>query len=86
MNPVTFKSDNKTFTVDLINQPGIWRQNAMTWYQFVHPSVLLASEVSTNVNSGVAKKLFYLIYTCENDWVQVDITTGENVLNILKTM
>ena len=83
-NPVTFQYVNKVYTVDTVNQPGLWRQNAMTWYQFVFPYVLLAREVSNNPNFEDGKELFFLIYTREEDWLWVDLETGKNIVNILK--
>jgi hypothetical protein len=84
-NPVTFKYNNKNYTVDQDNQPGLWRQNAMTLYQFIFPHILLARElgISTFPNCDDCKELFYLIYTREEDWLRVDLSTGKNIVNIL---
>lgn len=84
-NPVTFKYDNKQYKVDTLNQPRLWRNNAMTLYQFVFPYIICAREIfSNNINPGLS--LFYLIYTCEEGWLQVDVNTGANVVNIFNNV
>ena len=80
-NPVTFRYNNKQYTVDTVNQPGLWRNNAMTWYQFVFPHIICAREIYPN-NTNPGPTLFYLIYTREENWLQVDVNTGLNVVNI----
>lgn len=84
-NPVTFRYNNKDYTVDTVNQPGIWRNNAMTLYQFVFPHIISAQQLYLpTMNSGPI--LFYLIYTREEDWLQVDVNTGLNVVNIFNNV
>ena len=83
----TFKYENHIYTVDTVNQPGLWRQNAMTAYQFVFPYIILATEITVQPNVGITNgpKLFYLIFTRENHWLPVDVNTGENLVNIFKS-
>ena len=83
----TFKHENKMYTVDTVNHPGLWRQNAMTVYQFVFPYVILATEITVQPNVGITygTKLFYLIFTRESNWLQVDLNTGDNLVNIYKS-
>jgi hypothetical protein len=78
---ITFKCDNKLFTVNKNPDNGLHRLNAMTFYEEVFPSVRCAYE---QINFSTGNKLFYLINTKEQDWLQVDIETGENIINILK--
>ena len=66
------------------NQPGLYRQNAMTLYQEIYTFCILASEISTDPNIIAGNPLFYLLFTKEDWWVKVDITTGENIINIIK--
>ena len=86
---MTFQYENKTYTIDDDNHPGLWRQNAMTIYQFVFPNIIQAynmSTPSTNINSTnmCGEELFFLIYTREEDWLRVDLNTGHNIVNIIK--
>ena len=83
VNPITFKSGNKIFTVDTVNQPNLWRSNAMTWYQFVFPYLIVANRVMTNVET-LGPVLFYLIFTQEAGWVEVDVNTGKTVINNIR--
>jgi len=82
MAATTFTHENKTYTVDTVNQPGLWRQNAMTLYQFARPFIIVASEVDVLPNVGITSgaKLFYLIFTRESNWLQVDMATGDNLM------
>ena len=88
-NVITFQHENKTYTVDDDNQPGLWRQNAMTIYQHIFPTVIHAysmSTATTNTNNMnmCGDELFFLIYTREENWLRVELTTGYNIVNILK--
>ena len=84
-NPVTFTYNNKQYTVDTVNQPGLWRNNAMTWYHFVFPHIISAQQLYLpTMTSGPI--LYYLIYTREEDWLQVDVNTGSNIVNLFNTV
>jgi len=79
--PVTFKFDNKLYNVDINKNLGLYRQNASTAYEHVYTFMIRASELT---NCAIGQPLFYLVATQENGWVQVDVNTGENLLNIFK--
>ena len=65
----------KAFTVDTnVMETPLHRVNAMTFYEQVTPFILLAKTFEENPD-----ELFYLILTKEDDWVQVDLKTGENI-------
>lgn len=81
--PVTFQYHNKVYTVDEDNQPGIWRLNAMTWYQALFPFILIAREVRNIQDVENGRELFFMIFTREEKWVSVDLNTGRNVINII---
>ena len=72
---VQFVNDGQTFTVDTnVMETPLHRVNAMTFYEQVTPFILLAKTFEENPD-----ELFYLILTKEDDWVQVDLKTGENI-------
>ena len=78
---VYIKDDNQLWAVDIESESvGLYRQNAMTFYQEISACLVMAQSVNT------WKPLFYLV-KCKSHprtWVQVDIDTGSNVRNILK--
>ena len=80
---ITFKYNNQLYTFDDIANNGLYRQNAMTIYEEVFRGIILAREVPADPNIMNTQKLFYLVSTEERGWLQVDITIGENLLNIL---
>ena len=83
MSSLTFQFNNKMYNFD-VNSFGLYRQNAMTVYEGVMDGIILAREVPADINVMNSQKLFYLIFTREVGWLQVDITTGENVINIAR--
>ena len=83
MSSLSFQFNNKVYNFD-VNSFGLYRQNAMTVYEGVMDGVILAREVPADINVMNSQKLFYLLFTREVGWLQVDITTGENVINIAR--
>jgi len=83
MSSLAFQFNNKVYNFDF-NSFGLYRQNAMTVYEGVMDGVILAREVPTDINVMNSQKLFYLIFTREVGWLQVDITTGENLINVIR--
>ena len=78
---VYIKDDNQLWEVDIESDSvGLYRQNAMTFYQEISAYLVMAQSVNT------WKPLFYLVKVKNHprSWVQVDIDTGANVHNILK--
>ena len=78
---VTFTYNNTTYTVE--HNPdeisGLWRQNAMTTYEFVRPCVIMAT--SLGYDGKVEKEpLFFLIHCKMHGWVQVPNDVGYEVL------
>ena len=84
MSSTTFQYNNQMYTFDGPNTIGLYRQNAMTVYEEVFQGVILAREIPTDPNIPNGPKLFYLLFTREQGWLQVDITTGENLINIIR--
>ena len=80
----TFLFNNKAYTIDMMNQPGLWRMNDMTWYQKIHDVIILARTDSPDTTGPwLDVELYHLIFTLEEGWVKVDINTGKNILNML---
>jgi len=78
---VYIKEENQLWEIDKESVTvGLFRQNAMTFYQEVSPYLILAQAFDTG------NPLFYLVKVKNHPrfWVQVDIDTGDNVYNILK--
>ena len=75
------KDHNKMWELDVDSQTtGLYRQNAMTYYEDLTPYLVLARNVENHHH------LFYLA-KCKNHptgWVQIDLDTGENIYNIHK--
>lgn len=75
------KDDNQLWEVDVDETTlGLFRQNAMTYYEELTPYLILARNVENH------EQLFYLV-KCKNhprQWVQVDLNTGDNIYNIRK--
>ncbi len=78
---VYIKDDNQLWEIDIESDSvGLFRQNAMTFYQEISAYLVMAQSFDTG------NPLFYLVKVKNHPrfWVQVDIDTGDNVHNILK--
>ena len=73
-------STNSLYEVDVDSEcVGLFRQNAMTFYEELTPYLILARNIENN------EQLFYLV-KCKDyfkQWVQVDLNVGDNIYNIL---
>lgn len=73
------KYENQLWEIDLDSDClGLYRQNAMTWYNEMTPYLIQAVSLSKN------NVLFYLV-KCKDyptGWIQVDKETGDNIYNI----
>lgn len=75
------KEDNQLWEVDVDSENvGLYRQNAMTFYEELTPYLLLARNVDSYDH------LFYLVKCKDHprQWAQVDLDTGDNIYNICK--
>lgn len=75
---VFVKDQNQLWEIDVDSTPGLYRQNAMTYYEPLTNYLVLARSVTDH------SRLFYLVKCKDhpNQWVQVDVVTGENIYNI----
>jgi hypothetical protein len=78
---VHVKENNQLWEVDVDSaSTGLYRQNAMTYYEELTPYLILARNVENH------DQLFYLVKCLSHprQWVQVDLDTGDNIYNIQK--
>ena len=78
---VTFTYDSTLYTVEQNPDEisALWRQNAMTTYEFIRPCVIVAK--SLGYDGKINKEpLFFLIHCKMHGWVQVPNETGYKVL------
>ena len=75
---VFVKDRNQLWEIDVDSTPGLYRQNAMTYYEPLTNYLVLARSVTDQ------SRLFYLVKCKDhpNQWVQVDVVTGENIYNV----
>lgn len=74
-----FTLDNTHYKVDLTAKTaGLWRQNAMTTYDFVRPYMIAARELGFPCTSNPV--MFYHV-SCEGmGWVQISTGLGEEIM------
>lgn len=78
---VKFIHENTHYTVDLNpgEGTGLWRQNAMTTYEFVKPYMIVAKNLG-NVFEVSNKPIFFLVFCKDHGWVQVPLEIGYKIL------
>jgi hypothetical protein len=75
------KINNQMWEIDIDSQvTGLYRQNAMTYYQPLTHYLILARSVDNN------NPLFYLVKVKNHPdtWVQIDLEKGDDIYNIQK--
>ena len=75
------KAENHLWEIDVdAKETGLYRQNAMTYYQPLTPYLVLAKSLDNN------NPIFYLakVKNHLHIWVQIDVEQGDNIYNISK--
>jgi hypothetical protein len=81
MSSPVFTLNETTYTVDTTpTQTGLWRQNAMTTYEFVTPYMIAAHTLSYG---GLVEEsiLFYHVWCVDAGWIKIPVEIGETILN-----
>jgi len=73
------KADNHLWEIDVdSDDTGLFRQNAMTFYQSMTPYLVLARDFNTQ------ERLFFLVKVKNHpqNWLKIDLDRGDNLYNI----
>jgi len=73
------KADNHLWEIDVdSDDTGLFRQNAMTFYQAMTPYLVLARDFNTQ------ERLFFLVKVKNHpqNWLKIDLDRGDNLYNI----
>ena len=80
IHPKNFvKADNHLWEIDVdSDDTGLFRQNAMTFYQAMTPYLVLARDFNTQ------ERLFFLVKVKNHpqNWLKIDLDRGDNLYNI----
>lgn len=80
MAPVTFVLDNTNYVVDVdAKEVGLWRQNAMTTYEFVRPYMIAAREFSSDMSAPKPIQ-FYHVACKDFGWVRIPTELGDKII------
>jgi hypothetical protein len=83
-----FTLDTTHYKVDLTAEDaGLWRQNAMTTYDFVRPYMIAAREVEIPYKEISYKNkpvLFYHVACEGRGWIQISTELGNEILSLVK--
>ena len=79
---VKFFHDSTHYSINLDpdSRSGLWRQNAMTSYDFIRPYMIVAKSLGFDTQVSQTP-LFFLVYCHDHGWVQVPTDVGYTILD-----